>query len=203
LIRTFHTSADDRDLKAMTRGKGSLGRNLFLVSFPVALFLFALVYVVSRRSLIAASVVAALAFVASAWSNISFFSDVRRRKKSRANGHAVQVTEIHASRVMDIEPLGSHSPAWIFFAADGKALLLVGQWLRRYRSFPSTSFRLYQWEDTKQPIRIEPTGQRVKPEHSIVQLRSSYRLTDIEIFQARAGVEQYYSVLRLKESAGE
>jgi hypothetical protein len=184
VIRTFHTSADDRDFKAMTRGKGSLGRNLFLVCIPGALFLFALVYVISRRSLTAASVVGVLAFVASAWSNISFFTDVRRRKKAQADSQSVEVTEVQASRVVDIEPLGSHGPAWVFFAADGKALLLVGQWLLRCRSFPSTSFRLYQWAETKKPIRIEPTGRRVKPERSTVQLRSSYRLTDVEVFQA-------------------
>ena len=167
----------------MTRGKGSLGRNLLLAAFPVALFVFALVYVV-WRSLIAASIVGVLAFAASALSNVRFFRDVRRRQESRADSEAVEVTEVEASRVLDIEPLGSHGPAWVFFVGDGKALLLVGQWLLRYRSFPSTSFRLYQWADTKKPIRIEPTGRRVKPEHSTVVLRASYRLTDVEVFEA-------------------
>lgn len=183
MIRIFHTSADDRDFRAMTRGKGSLGRNLLRASLPVALFLFALVYIV-WRSLIVASIAGVLAFATSAWSNARFFSDIRRRQAARADSEAVEVTEIQASRVLDIEPLGSHGPALVFFASDGKALLLVGQWLLRYRSFPSTSFRLYQWADTKKPIRIEPTGQRVKPEHSTVQLRPSYRLTDVEIFEA-------------------
>jgi len=183
VIRTSHASADDRDFKAMTRGKGSLGRNLALVYIPVALFLFALVYVV-WRSLTAASIVGGLAFIASAWSNTRFFSDIRRRKDSRADSQSVEITEVHASRVLDIEPLGSHGPALVFFAADGNALLLVGQWLRGYRSFPSTSFRLYRWADTKKPIRIEPTGPRVKPEHSTVQLRPNYRLSDVETFKA-------------------
>ncbi len=92
--------------------------------------------------------------------------------------------EIQASRVLGIEPLGSHDPALVFFAGDGKALLLVGQWLLSYRSFPSTSFRLYQWADTKKPIRIEPTGRRISPEHSTVQLRPSYRFADVEVFEA-------------------
>jgi hypothetical protein len=64
------------------------------------------------------------------------------------------------------------------------ALLLVGQWLLRYRSFPSKSFRLYQWADTRKPIRLEPTGRRIKPEHSTVQLRANYRLSDVEVFEA-------------------
>jgi hypothetical protein len=167
----------------MTRGKGSFGRNLLLASVPIALFLSALVYVV-WRSLIAASMVGVLAFVASAWSNLRFFSDVRRRQESRADSVAVEVTEVQASRVFDIEPLGSHGPAFVFFADGGKALLLVGQWLLRYRSFPSTSFRLYQWADTREPIRLEPTGRRIKPEHSTVQLRANYRLSDVEVFEA-------------------
>lgn len=182
MIRTSRSSADDRDFRAMTRGKGSLGRNLLLAAFPLTLFLFGLVYVV-WRSLIAASIVGVLVFAASALSNVRFFRDVRRRQELRADSEAVEVTEVEASRVLDIEPLGSHGPALVFFAGDGKALLLVGQWLLRYRSFPSTSFRLYQWADTKKPIRIEPTGRRVKPEHSTVQLRASYRLTDVEVFE--------------------
>jgi hypothetical protein len=183
VIRTFQTSVDDRDLRAMMRGKGSPSRNLLLVSLPAALLLFAVVYVVCR-SWLAASVVGVLLLTASAWSNGRFFSNVRRRQQSRADAGAVQVTEVEASRVLDIEPLGSHGPALAFFAADGRALLLAGQWLLGCRSFPSSSFRLYQWADTKKPIRIEPTGRRVKPEHSIAQLRPSYRLTDVEAFEA-------------------
>jgi hypothetical protein len=183
VIRTFHTSVDDRDVKAMTRGKGSLGRNLLLVSLPIALFLFAVVYVI-WRSWVAASVIGGASLIASAWSNVRFFSKVRRRQAAHANSAAVEVTEVEASRIFDIEPLGSHGPAFVFFAGDGKALLLIGQWLLHYRSFPSTSFRLYQWADTKEPIRIEPTGRRVKPEHSTVQLHASYRLNDVELFEA-------------------
>ncbi len=183
MIRTFQTSDDDRDLRAMTPGKGSPRRNLLLVSLPAALLLFALVYVLFR-SFLAASVVGVLLLVASAWSNGRFFSEVRRRRHSPANAEAVQVTEVEASRVLDIQPLGSHGPALVFFAAEGKALLLIGQWLLCCRSFPSTSFRLYQWADTKKPIRIQPTGRPVKPEHSTVQLRPSYHLTDVEVFEA-------------------
>jgi hypothetical protein len=183
MLRTFQTSVDERDLRAMTRGKGSVGRNLLLVSLPAALFLCGVVYAVWRSS-VAACIVAVFAFAASAWSNARFFSSVRRRQQSRAGAGAVQVTEVEASRVLDLEPLGSHGPALVFFASDGKALLLVGQWLLRYRSFPCASFRLYQWADTKKPIRIEPTGRRVKAEHSTAQLRPSYRLTDVELLEA-------------------
>jgi len=181
VIRTFQTSVDDRDLRAMTRGRGTPGRNLLLVSLPAAVLLFGVVYAV-WRSFLAAFVVGVFVLAASAWSNVRFFSDVRRRRQAGVG--AVQVTEVEASRILDIEPLGSHGPALVFFAGDGKALLLVGQWLLGYRSFPSSSFRLYQWADTKKPIRIEPTGRRVKPEHSTVQLRPSYHMTEVEVFEA-------------------
>ena len=167
----------------MTRGKGSLGRNLLFVSLPIALVLAGIVYAF-WRSPVAASLVGAATFISSAWSNVSFFRGVRRRTGSAADGQQVAVTEVQASRVLDIEPLGSHGPAYVFFGAEGKALLLVGQWLLEARSFPSDAFRLYQWADTKQPIRIEPTGRRVRPEPSTVQLRPGYRLSDVEVFDA-------------------
>jgi hypothetical protein len=183
MIRTFHTSADDRDFKAMTSGKGSLGRNLLLISLPVAFFVLAAVYLI-WRSAIAGIVVALVAFGASAWSNVRFFSNVRRRKSISSDGQAVVVTEVQASRVLDLEPLGSHGPVFVFFADNGKALLLVGQWMLNVRSFPCASFRLYQWAETKEPIRIEPLSRRLKPEESTVQLRSTYRRSDVEVFDA-------------------
>ena len=183
MISTFHTSADDRDFKAMTHGKGSLGRNLLFISLPIALFLFTLVYVI-WRSPIAGLIVGVVAFGASAWSNVRFFSDVRRRKSISSDGQAVAVTEVQSSRVLDIEPLGSHGPVYVFFADDGKALLLVGQWMLSARRFPCASFRLYQWADTKEPIRIEPLSRRLKPEPSRVQLRSTYRFSDVEVLEA-------------------
>jgi hypothetical protein len=183
MIRTFHASADDRDFRAMTRGSGSLGRNLVFVSLPLSVFLSGLAYLLSR-SFVAASIVGGLVLLASVWSNVSFFSDVRRRRNSRSDDRAVEVTEVQASRVLDIEPLGSHGPAWVFFGDGGKALLLVGQWLLAVRSFPSRSFLLYRWADTKKPIRIKSTGKRVKPEHSTVSLRARHHLRDVEVFDA-------------------
>jgi hypothetical protein len=167
----------------MMRGKGSLSRNLLLVSLPAALVVLAVVYAVWRSPPVALAVGAGV-FATSVWSNGRFFGEIRRRKESRGDREAVQVTEVDASRVLDIETSGSHGPALVFFADNGKALLLAGQWLLGHRSFPSCSFRLYQWADTKKPIRIEPTGKRVNPEHSTAQLRPSYRLADVEVFEA-------------------
>ncbi|MEY2466181.1 MAG: hypothetical protein QOD03_702 [Verrucomicrobiota bacterium] len=183
MIRTYHHAADDRDLKAITRGSGSLARNLFRASFPAALFLFAVVYVI-WRSLFAAFIAGIVLFAASAISNIRFFGDVRRRQDAKADSEAVAVTEVEASRILDIEHLGSHGPALVFFVDERKALLLVGQWLLDQRSFPAKSFQLRQWSDTKKPIRIEASGGRIKPENSAIRLRPSYRLTDIELFEA-------------------
>ncbi len=97
MIRTFRTAVDDRDLSAMTRGRGSLGRNLVFVSLPIVLVLSAVAYAVGRSVLVAA-LLGTVIFAASAWSNVRFFSTVRRRQASQSNGDAVQVTEVEASR---------------------------------------------------------------------------------------------------------
>jgi hypothetical protein len=183
VIRTVQTSIDDRDLRAVTRGRDSLGRNLVLVTIPATLLLFGLVYIIWRSWLVA-WIALACVFAASAWSNLRFSREVRRRREPRAHPETVRVTEVEASRVLDIEPLGSHGPAWVFFVGNGKALLLVGQWLLRFRKFPSLSFRLYQWTDTKEVIRIAPTGKRAKLEASTAQLRASYRPIHAEVFEA-------------------
>ena len=182
MIRTFQTTADPRDFRAMVRGKGTLRSNLLFVLLPVALAVFGLVYAI-WRSPIAASAAAVALFAAGAWSNVCFFSKVNRRRSSAETTTAVDVIEVQASRVLEIEHLGSHGPAWIFFA-DGAALLLVGQWLLEQKRFPSASFRLHRWSDTKEVIRIEPAGKRLRPEHSNACLRPSYRFTDVEVIQA-------------------
>jgi hypothetical protein len=184
VIRTSYRQADDRDFHAVTRDKdkGSPVRNLLQFSLPAALVLFAGVYLI-WRSILAAGLIGGLFFAASVVSNVRFFAGVRRRKKTQ-DQRSVEIIDVKASQVMDIEPLGSHGPAWVFFADGGKALLMVGQWPLQYQSFPAASFRLYRWADTKQPIRIETTGRRLEPQHSAVRLPSGGRLSDIEIFDA-------------------
>jgi hypothetical protein len=167
----------------MTKGRGSLIRNVLFVALAIAAVIFAVVYAVSR-SLVAATVIGGGLFTASAISNVRFFREVRRREHLKNDASAVEVFEVDATRVVDIEHLGSHGPAYCFFVGDGKTLLLIGQWLNEHRAFPSHSFLLHRWADTQKPIRIESKGRRITPEPVTVRLPPDCRAKDVELFSA-------------------
>ena len=96
---------------------------------------------------------------------------------------AVEVIEVDASRVLDIEPLvimARHCASSV--VGEGKALLLIGQWLLEQRSFPSRAFRLHRWAHTRRLIPIESIGAEIIPEHSTVQLPSDSKIGDVELF---------------------
>ncbi len=173
MIRTSYRFADELDLKAMGRSRGSLVSNLFLVSLPLCAVVFAVVYVVSR-SIVAAGLISGGLLVASAVSNVRFFKEYKRRQRLCVDPQSVEVFEVEASRVIDVEHLGSNGPA-LCFITGGEALLLVGQWLLEQQSFPSMTFRLSRWSDTKKPIRIESAGAEIIPEPSSVQLCANYK----------------------------
>ncbi len=183
MIRIYRRAATELDLEAMAEGHGSVVSNLFVITLPITGILFGVFYVPSQ-SMLAAGAVAGVFFMASLYSNGRFFSEVRRRNRLQADPDTVEVLEIDASQVLDIEHLGSHGPAYCFFVGDGKALLLVGQWMLDQPSFPSCSFRLHRWVDTGKPIRIESTGEPLTPEQSPAQLRIGYCNKDIEVFSA-------------------
>jgi len=185
MITVRYRAANDLDLKALTEGRGSLVRNLVTASLPAAAIAFGVAYLI-WRSLRAASVVAVSLFAASLISNISFFRKVRRRSLT-ADTAAVEVFEVSADRVLDIEPLGDNAPALCFFVGDGKALLLVGQWLLNCRSFPARSFQLHRWRESKECFRIEVTGPQIEAEPSKVQLRPAHRFRQLEIIDAAPG----------------
>lgn len=184
MIRSYRRAADEADLKAMTQGKGSLVRNVLMVSLPIGFVLFLGMYWLTR-SHVAALVVAGAVALGSIWSNVRFFKTVGARGRSGSEQSTVDVMEVEATRVLDIEHLGSHGPAYCFFTADGTALLLVGQWLMEVPRFPSLSFRLFRWADDGKPIRIEPTGGPIEPEQSTVALQGRYTNGDIEVFRAQ------------------
>lgn len=184
MIRQYYRTAGDRDLQDMQRGKGELRRNILFVTMPVTAVVFVLVYLLSR-STFEASLLSGVFFAASLYSNVRFFRDSRRRARMKRDPRAVEVIEVDALRVFEIEHLGSHGPAYCFFVENEQALLLIGQWLLEVREFPASAFRLHRWSDTGQPIRIEVTGKQLEPEHSTVTLRSTYRNGDIEVFRAK------------------
>lgn len=183
MLRVYYRPADDQDLGEMKRGSGSLARNVTVIALPLCLVVFGAIYLLSHSSVLAGSI-ASLLFLASLTSNFRFFSDIKRRELAKTNPQAVEVLEVEAVRVLECEHLGSHGPAFCFFVGNGKALLLVGQWLLRNRSFPSLNFRLHRWSDTGKPIRIELTGSKIKAEPSTASLRPGYRNKDIEVFDA-------------------
>ncbi|HEY6266871.1 MAG TPA: hypothetical protein VIX11_01120 [Candidatus Acidoferrum sp.] len=183
MLNIYQRAADDLDPKALTRGGGSLRRNLLVVVLPISLVLSGCVYFLWRSVLIA-SVVGVGLFLASSYSNIRFFQGAQRRESQKTNEKAVEVFEVSDSRVLDIELIGDDGPAFCFFAGGEKAMLLIGQWLMDYDSFPSESFRLHCWADTKKPIRIEVTGATIEPEHSTVKLRPNHKYGPVELFGA-------------------
>jgi hypothetical protein len=155
-----------------------------LVSLPIGFVLFLGLYWLTRSHAVGLVVAGAVA-LASIWSNVRFFRTVGERGRPGSEQSTVEVMEVEAARVLDIEHLGSHGPAYCFFTVDGSALLLVGQWLMEVPRFPSLSFRLFRWSDDGKPIRIDATGGTVEPEQSTVALQGHYTNGDIEVFRAQ------------------
>jgi len=184
MLTIYRRAANDLDLKAVKLQRGSLGRNLVTVLVPTAAVAFVVAYAISR-SLWTASVIAAVLCFASLFSNLRFFRNVRRREALKNDVNSVEVFEVFTSSVVDVEPLGDDAPAYCFFLDDGTALLLVGQWLLDYDSFPAESFRLHRWADTKKPIRIDVTGQPLTAAHSTARLKSIHRFGKIEVLVAK------------------
>jgi hypothetical protein len=183
LLNIKYRAANDLDLRTIRQGRGSFGRNVATVSLPFGIVACAVVYVI-WHSWWSASAVGIGLFAASAYSNLAFFRNIKRWEFLRTDSKAVEVLEVSADRVLDVEPVGDNAPALCFFVGEGKALLLVGQWLLDYDLFPSKSFCLHLWREKKQPIRIDVIGSRVDAEHSNVQLRKAYRLRQIELIDA-------------------
>jgi hypothetical protein len=184
MIRSYRRAADAEDLKAMTQGKGSPVRNILTVTLPIGVLLWLGMYWLAR-SVWPALVVAGAFALGSVWSNARFFRTVGARAKPGTDHSTVEMMEVEATRVLDIEHLGSHGPAYCFFTVDGRALLLVGQWSIQTPRFPSLSFRLFRWVEDGTPIRIEVIGSKTAPEPSTVALQSQYSNGDIEVFRAQ------------------
>jgi hypothetical protein len=153
------------------------------VTLPIGAVLFVGMYLIVNSLL--ALTLAGLFVLGSTWSNARFFKTAGAREKSGTERPTVEVMEVEATRVLDIEHLGSHGPAYCFFTGDGSALLSIGQWMMRFPKFPSLSFQLFRWVDDGKPIRIEVSGGTVEPEHSTIGLKSHYSNGDIEVFQAQ------------------
>src|SRR5882724_1171202 len=107
MLRTYHRPADELDLKAFRYGKGALQRNLVTVVIPVTVIVFVGAYLLLRSVLIA-SAIAAVLFLASVASNLRFFRAVKRRNNLKEDANAVEVLEVSASAALDLEPIGDN-----------------------------------------------------------------------------------------------
>jgi len=96
MIAVHHRAANDADIKALTNGPTSLGRNLVTASLPVATVAFGIVYAIGRSAM-TASIIAIGLFFASLTSNIHLFRDSKRRENLRKDANAVEVFEVSAS----------------------------------------------------------------------------------------------------------
>jgi hypothetical protein len=161
------------DLAIASHGSGSLGRNLAL-SFGLFLGLGAFVWFFTG-SLAWSIGLGGAPFALSVWGNLSHFRMLARRRERAATTPEVEILEVDARRVIEVEPAGDHEPAWLFVCDDGHLLLLVGQWLREQRGFPSLTFTFRRWADTGRPIRIEPRSPRVEPEPLWLALTGVHR----------------------------
>ena len=187
MLKILKRAVNPKDLRAATKGRKSLTSNLLLGALPVSTVLFGAVYFVTRSLLFAGSLSGAL-LLASAVSNVGFFRNIARRRDSDSD--EVEVIEVRAEGVTEVEHHGSHGPAWVFFAGGDSALLLVGQWLLEQRSFPSLEFEVMLWSDTKEPIRIMSRSPRVEPTQSNVKLPSSSKIKDVEMIRASVSTLQ-------------
>src|SRR5215831_19931697 len=119
MMTIYGRAANDLDVKALTDdGQGSPGRNLATVSFPVAAIAFGIVYS-KWRSALAAGIFAMGLFLVSLLSNIRFFRAIKRRKNMKKDANALEVLEVSASSVLELEPLGDDAPAFCFFVGEG------------------------------------------------------------------------------------
>jgi hypothetical protein len=113
MLTTNCRAANDLDFKAVTQGRGSLGRNL-AVALTAGMVVGGIAYAFSRSWWIAVTAGVGL-FAISVYSNLMFFRRVRRYEFPRTDSKAVEILEVSADRILDVEPVGDNAPAFCFF----------------------------------------------------------------------------------------
>lgn len=181
MIRVEYRQPDAADLEVARLASRAIGSNL---AFALVVFggLSAIVYAVSK-SLVVAIISGGGLFALSLISNLRFFAKARSRNRLIMDPKAVEVISVEAARVVEIQPIGT-GVAYVFFAERGEAILVSGQWQLEYRPFPVSSFQIFRWADTKEPIRIESNGTYILPEESDVIMRPDYTAGKVELFTA-------------------
>jgi hypothetical protein len=95
-------------------------RNLITVSLPVSVLIFAVAFLI-LRSLFFASVAAGCLFFASLSSGLAAFRKTQREMRMLGDSGAIEVMEVTAERVIDIEPVGDNGPAYCFLTGTQEA----------------------------------------------------------------------------------
>ena len=204
MLAPRYRKAEKNDVLDPSRGPSALLSRFFTSFLVLGVGVFGLVYVLTR-SFIAAGVVSGVLLVLSSHSILGHQRDLKRREGRLAETDAIEVVEIRASRVLDVEAPGSTGPALCFELPDGQVLLLYGQWLFEhtlYRAqrpvgdgnqerfnllddplgFPSDHFILHRWRGEVRPFWIEVCGGYLAVENSSVQLPRCATIPQVKVF---------------------
>lgn len=124
-----------------------------------------------------------------------------------ADADRIEVIQVEARRVYDIDVPKSMAPALCFELTEHQLLLLSGPWLMEHRlyrapegaqkansarfngmddpyGFPSTRFSIHRWKGESQPFWIEVQGWYLLPQMGVAQLREGAKVKPVEIFPA-------------------
>jgi len=103
VITIHYRAANDFDLQASRRDRGSLVRNLTTVSLPASAVAFGFAYGIWRSFSVASAV--GISLLASSWSNLSFFRKLRGYEHLKTDPMAVEVlTAIAAVQLIEAAP---------------------------------------------------------------------------------------------------
>jgi hypothetical protein len=204
MIAFSYRKATREDVTDPIRGPSAL-LSRFLSAFLILLFVFAMIYVLTK-SFVGAGILSGTVFAMSAFSILSHHGDIKRREGRLSETESIEMLEVKASEVSEIQAPGSSGPALCFESPEGQILLLYGQWLLEhslYRAsrpisdhenerfnnlddpfgFPSTEFILHRWRGEVRPFWIEVRGSYVAPTNSSgVELPKRAKIRDVEIF---------------------
>jgi hypothetical protein len=220
MVTSRYRKALQTDVKSSDVAPGSM-RSRLLGSFLIlGCGVFALVFLVTKSmrafdgrpwaSVGVAALVAGVLLAFSVYSIIGYHADLRKSARRLSEPEPVEVLEVRASSVIDVQAPGSTGPALCFELADGQVLLLYGQWLLEHclyraprpaddgnqehfnlldepHAFPSEHFSIHRWRGEARPFWIEVHGRYLPPQASPVQLGRTARVRELELVPGSPG----------------
>jgi len=204
MLAPRYRKAAKQDVWDPTRGPSALFSRLLTSFVVLGCGVFVLVFALTK-SFGAAGIVSGILLAASAYSILRHHRDIKRRERRLAEPEPIEVIEVRAARVLDVEAPGSTGPALCFELPNDQVLLLYGQRLldhALYRAprpvgdgnqerfnlsedpfgFPSDHFALHRWRGETRPFWIEVLGSYLPPENSPVQLPAGAKIQEVEVF---------------------